>query len=76
MLHVILFPWQLYPMFRGYTQQDSQEFLRYFMDQLHEELKEPLVISHDEDNVGDLEGKEKKYKLGMEEAIWINVDRV
>ena len=28
-------------MFRPYTQQDSQEFLRYFMDQLHEELRQP-----------------------------------
>ena len=28
-------------MFRPYTQQDSQEFLRYFMDQLHEELRTP-----------------------------------
>uniref|UniRef100_H3A8S0 Ubiquitin carboxyl-terminal hydrolase n=1 Tax=Latimeria chalumnae TaxID=7897 RepID=H3A8S0_LATCH len=31
------------PMFRGYAQQDTQEFLRCLMDQIHEELKEPLV---------------------------------
>lgn len=40
---------QLYPMFRGFTQQDSQEFLRYFMDQLHEELREPVHSSHEDE---------------------------
>lgn len=32
----------IYPAFRGCTQQDTQEFLRCFLEQLHDELKQPL----------------------------------
>ncbi|KAF2367860.1 Peptidase C19 ubiquitin carboxyl-terminal hydrolase [Trinorchestia longiramus] len=37
-------PEQLYPMFRTFSQQDSQEFLRYFLDELHSELRQPLLV--------------------------------
>lgn len=32
----------IYPAFRGCTQQDTQEFLRCFLEQLHDELKQPV----------------------------------
>ncbi|XP_060586929.1 ubiquitin carboxyl-terminal hydrolase 20-like [Ruditapes philippinarum] len=38
----------VHPMFRGYSQQDTQEFLRCFMDQLHEECKQPIIEELDD----------------------------
>lgn len=35
----------IYPAFRGCTQQDTQEFLRCFLEQLHDELKQKIVKS-------------------------------
>lgn len=33
----------IYPAFRGCAQQDTQEFLRCFLEQLHDELKQPVI---------------------------------
>uniref|UniRef100_A0AAR5QDD5 Ubiquitin carboxyl-terminal hydrolase n=1 Tax=Dendroctonus ponderosae TaxID=77166 RepID=A0AAR5QDD5_DENPD len=52
----------VHAMFRGYHQHDTQEFLRNFMDQLHEELKQPVAPEFANTNDSDT------FSLAMEET--------
>ncbi|TMW68941.1 hypothetical protein Poli38472_001097 [Pythium oligandrum] len=60
--------------FNGYDQQDAQEFLRFFLDGLHEELnrirkKPPYYEIKDRENVADREVSDEYWKVYRERNL-------
>lgn len=50
----------IYPAFRGCTQQDTQEFLRCFLEQLHDELKQSEKTNSRKQSITSDEGDQKE----------------
>ncbi|OCT57913.1 hypothetical protein XELAEV_18002785mg [Xenopus laevis] len=62
------------PLFRGYSQQDTQEFLRCLMDQLHEELKEPILPENQEQEEEERDDQREGERGGTAEEDFLSCD--
>jgi len=61
-------------MFRGCMQHDSQEFLTYLMDQMHEELKRPVDEEDEAGESGEEEEEDAVKASGGRQAQSEEVD--
>uniref|UniRef100_A0A914XJT3 ubiquitinyl hydrolase 1 n=1 Tax=Plectus sambesii TaxID=2011161 RepID=A0A914XJT3_9BILA len=58
----------IYPQFRGWAQQDSQEFIRCFLDLMHRELRQPVYEWEQRDGATIDEAPPRRHSVSSSES--------